>query len=225
MPNILIVDDDPDILELIRFYLHRDGFKVSNACNGLVAMDVAEKTKVDLAIIDVMMPQMDGWELCHHLREDYPEMPILMVTAKGETNHKIKGFNLGADDYLVKPFDPLELVARVKLLLKRYKIQNAMKLQIGNVLLDKHRYEAVIDNAQFSLPLREFDLLFKLASFPGQIFTRNDLIEQVWGADFAGDDRTVDVHIKRIRDRFAELNSAFMIETKRGLGYKLEVME
>ncbi|WP_256757522.1 response regulator transcription factor [Cohnella sp. WQ 127256] len=225
MPNILIVDDDPDILELIRFYLHRDGFKVSNACNGLEAMDVAEKTKVDLAIIDVMMPHMDGWELCHHLREDYPEMPILMVTAKGETNHKIKGFNLGADDYLVKPFDPLELVARVKLLLKRYKIHNAMKLQIGNVLLDKHRYEAVIDNAQFSLPLREFDLLFKLASFPGQIFTRNDLIEQVWGADFAGDDRTVDVHIKRIRDRFAELNSAFMIETKRGLGYKLEVME
>lgn len=225
MANILIVDDDPDILELIRFYLLREGFKISKASHGIEALEVAGQTKIDLAIIDVMMPKMDGWQLCSRLKEDYPEMPILMVTAKGETNHKLKGFNLGADDYLVKPFDPLEMAARVKLLLKRYKIHTAMKLQIGKVLLDKHRYEAVIDDTPISLPLREFDLLFKLASYPGQIFTRNDLIEQVWGADFFGDDRTVDVHIKRIRDRFAELNGSFAIETKRGLGYKLVVHE
>ncbi|QJD82608.1 response regulator transcription factor [Cohnella herbarum] len=225
MANILIVDDDPDILELIRFYLLREGFKISKACHGIEALEAVGQTKIDLAIIDVMMPKMDGWQLCSRLKADYPEMPILMVTAKGETNHKLKGFNLGADDYLVKPFDPLELAARVKLLLKRYKIHTAMKLQIGKVLLDKHRYEAVIDDVPISLPLREFDLLFKLASYPGQIFTRNDLIEQVWGADFFGDDRTVDVHIKRIRDRFAELNGSFAIETKRGLGYKLVVHE
>jgi len=223
MANVLIVDDDPDIVELIRFYLMREGYKVTEASNGLEAKRIVEKAKIDLAIVDVMMPLMDGWDLCRSLKEDYPEMPILMVTAKGETDHKLKGFNLGADDYLVKPFDPLELAARVKLLLKRYKIHVSMKVQIGNVLLDKTRYEAIVQETPFAMPLKEFDLLFKLASFPGQIFTRNDLIEQVWGADFEGDDRTVDVHIKRIRDRFAELNCSFAIETKRGLGYKLEV--
>lgn len=225
MANIMIVDDDPDILELIRFYLLREGYKVMEACHGGEAISIAGKTKVDLAVIDIMMPNMDGWDLCRLLKEDYPNMPILMVTAKGETGHKIKGFNLGADDYLVKPFDPLELMARVKLLLRRYRIQSVMKVQIGNVMLDKHRYEAIVEDNQISLPLREFDLLFKLASYPGQIFTRNDLIEQVWGADFIGDDRTVDVHIKRLRDRFSELECSFTIETKRGLGYKLEVQE
>ncbi|MCR8843617.1 response regulator transcription factor [Paenibacillus sp. SC116] len=222
MANILIVDDDPDILELIRFYLHRDGFKVNHANNGVEAIERLSEEKMDLVIVDIMMPQMDGWDLCRALRNDFHEMPILMVTAKGETEHKIKSFNLGADDYLVKPFDPIELVARVKLHLKRYHIQSSMKVQVGNVLLDKNRYEAVIGSIQLSLPLREFDLLYKLASYPGKIFTRNDLIEQVWGAYFEGDDRTVDVHIKRLRDRFAALDCAFTIETKRGLGYKLE---
>ncbi|GKU77374.1 response regulator transcription factor [Paenibacillus sp. L3-i20] len=223
MANILIVDDDPDIVELIRFYLLRDGFKVVDASNGKEAIERMERSKFDLIVLDIMMPQMDGWDFCRYLKGDFLEMPVLMVTAKGETEHKLKGFNLGADDYLVKPFDPIELVARVKLLLKRYRIQTSMKVHVGNVMLDKNRYEAVVDNLQFSIPLREFDLLYKLASFPGQIFTRNDLIVQVWGADFEGDDRTVDVHIKRIRDRFTELDCAFTIETKRGLGYKLEV--
>ncbi|MCD9021802.1 response regulator transcription factor [Cohnella silvisoli] len=225
MAHILIVDDDPDILELIRFYLSREGFKITVAHDGVEAVGIAERVKIDLAIVDVMMPEMDGWDLCRHLKDGFPEMPLLMVTAKGETNHKIKGFNLGADDYLVKPFDPLELSVRVKSLLKRYRIQASMKVQIGNMVLDKHRYEAVIEDVQISLPLREFDLLFKLASFPGQIFTRNDLIEQVWGADFIGDDRTVDVHVKRLRDRFSDIGCAFTIDTKRGLGYKLEVLE
>jgi DNA-binding response OmpR family regulator len=223
--NILIVDDDPDIVELIRFYLQREGLSVIAASNGIEALEAAGDGKSDLAIVDVMMPRMDGWELCQSFKEDYPDMPVLMVTAKGETNNKLKGFHLGADDYLVKPFDPLELVARVKSLLRRYRIQSLMKVQVGNAMLDKHRYEAVVDASPIQLPLREFDLLFKLASFPGQIFTRNDLIEQVWGTDFEGDDRTVDVHIKRIRDRFAEVDCGFSIETKRGLGYKLEVQE
>ncbi|TVY02243.1 response regulator transcription factor [Cohnella terricola] len=222
--NVLIVDDDPDIVELIRFYLSREGFDVATASHGREAMGLAENGRTDLAIIDIMMPNMDGWELCRSLKNEYPDLPILFVTAKGETNHKLKGFQLGGDDYLVKPFDPLELVARVKSLLRRYRIQSLMKVQIGNVMLDKHRYEAVMPSSAIPMPLREFDLLFKLASFPGQIFTRNDLIVQVWGADFEGDDRTVDVHIKRLRDRFPESECGFAIETKRGLGYKLEVL-
>jgi len=223
--NVLIVDDDPDIVELMSFYLRRDGLSVVSAGDGAEAMDAVAAGKCDLAIVDVMMPRMDGWELCRNLKGDYPDMPVLMVTAKGETIHKLKGFHLGADDYMVKPFDPLELSARVKSLLRRYRIQSAMKVQVGNVMLDKHRYEAIAESTPIALPLREFDLLFKLASFPGQIFTRNDLIEQVWGTDFEGDDRTVDVHIKRIRDRFSGVESRFVIETKRGLGYKLEVLE
>jgi len=229
--NILIVDDDPDIVELMRFYLQREGFAVVAAADGVQALELAEDKKADLAIIDIMMPKMDGWALCEQLKTEYPDMPVIMVTAKGETGHKLKGFHLGADDYLVKPFEPLELAARVKSLLRRYRIQSQMKVQIGNVMLDKHRYAAIVggedelDSPPIALPLREFDLLFKLASHPGQIFTRNDLIEQVWGADFEGDDRTVDVHIKRIRDRFVELDCRFVIETKRGLGYKLEVAE
>ncbi|WP_391571112.1 response regulator transcription factor [Cohnella sp.] len=229
--NILIVDDDPDIVELMRFYLQREGFAVVAAADGVQALELAEEKKADLAIIDIMMPKMDGWALCEQLKTEYPDMPVIMVTAKGETGHKLKGFHLGADDYLVKPFEPLELAARVKSLLRRYRIQSQMKVQIGNVMLDKHRYAAIVggedelDSPPIALPLREFDLLFKLASHPGQIFTRNDLIEQVWGADFEGDDRTVDVHIKRIRDRFVELDCRFVIETKRGLGYKLEVAE
>ncbi|QTH45144.1 response regulator transcription factor [Cohnella sp. LGH] len=229
--NILIVDDDPDIVELMRFYLQREGYSVVAAADGVQALELAEEKKADLAIIDIMMPKMDGWALCEQLKTEYPDMPVIMVTAKGETGHKLKGFHLGADDYLVKPFEPLELAARVKSLLRRYRIQSQMKVQIGNVMLDKHRYAAIVggedelDSPPIALPLREFDLLFKLASHPGQIFTRNDLIEQVWGADFEGDDRTVDVHIKRIRDRFVELDCRFVIETKRGLGYKLEVAE
>jgi Response regulators consisting of a CheY-like receiver domain and a winged-helix DNA-binding domain len=229
--NVLIVDDDPDIVELMRFYLQREGLAVVSAGDGLAALEAAEQGRADLAVIDIMMPRMDGWALCQRLKAEHPDMPVLMVTAKGETGHKLKGFHLGADDYLVKPFEPLELAARVKSLLRRYRIQSQMKVQIGSVLLDKHRYVAVVEgegeapSPPISLPLREFDLLFKLASHPGQIFTRNDLIEQVWGADFEGDDRTVDVHIKRIRDRFAELDCRFAIETKRGLGYKLEVTE
>jgi len=229
--NILIVDDDPDIVELMRFYLQREGFSVITAADGIQALESAEEWKADLAIIDIMMPRMDGWALCEQLKAEYPDMPVIMVTAKGETGHKLKGFHLGADDYLAKPFEPLELAARVKSLLRRYRIQSQMKVQIGNVMLDKHRYAAVVggggelDPPPIALPLREFDLLFKLASHPGQIFTRNDLIEQVWGTDFEGDDRTVDVHIKRIRDRFADLDCRFVIETKRGLGYKLEVAE
>ncbi|WP_028559575.1 response regulator transcription factor [Paenibacillus pinihumi] len=223
MAKILVVDDDEDIRELIRIYLAGEGYSVTEASDGVEAMEIISNVQADLVILDIMMPHMDGWELCERLRQDYPEMPMLMLSAKGETQDKLRGFRLGTDDYMVKPFDPLELVMRVKALLKRYRIQASMKVQLGQVVLDKQRYEVEWNGRMITLPLKEFDLLFKLGSAPGKIFTRNQLIDQIWGADFDGNDRTVDVHIKRIRERFPDEEAPFIIVTKRGLGYKLEM--
>ncbi|WP_027094707.1 response regulator transcription factor [Cohnella thermotolerans] len=224
MANLLVVDDDPDIRELIAFYLKDEGFQVFEAGNGRAAVQQTRKRKIDLAVIDIMMPEMDGWALCRLMKEEHPDMPILMVSAKNETPHKIKGLQLGADDYVVKPFDPLELVARVRTLLRRYRIQASMIIEAGDLLLDKNRYELVWKDKREPLPLKEFDLLFKLAGSPGKIFTRYQLIEQIWGLEYEGDERTVDVHIKRLRERLAELDDCpVSIVTKRGLGYKLEI--
>lgn len=227
MATILVVDDDPNIRELICLYLSKEGFDLIQADNGADALEKMEQTKADLVVLDIMMPVMDGWELCVELRRLYPETPLLMVTAKGETGQKVKGFNLGTDDYLVKPFDPLELVVRVKALLKRYKIAVSQSIQLGNVWLNRQTYKVIRGVEELAIPPKEFELLFKLGSYPGQIFTREQLIEQIWGTDYAGDDRTVDVHIKRLRERFAGgdagIPSAFQIVTVYGLGYRLVV--
>nr|WP_240421689.1 response regulator transcription factor [Paenibacillus periandrae] len=221
--TILIVDDDIHIRELIKVYLRQEGFDVVEAGHGKEALLEMEKTRIDLVILDIMMPEMDGWDLCVELRAAYPNLPLLMITAKGETGHKVKGFQLGTDDYLVKPFDPEELVVRVKALMKRYRIVASQKVQFGDIELNRQSYEIIINGVRTTLPLKEFELLFKLFSHPNQIFTRNQLIEQIWGMDYEGDDRTVDVHIKRIRERFPEAVDNFSIVTIRGLGYKLEV--
>jgi two-component system, OmpR family, response regulator len=177
---------------------------------------------VDLVILDIMMPQMDGWELCRELREHY-EMPLLMLTAKGETAQKVKGFQLGTDDYMVKPFEPAELVVRVKALLKRYRISISQNVNVGSLQLNRHNYSLQVGDNQLTLPLKEFELLFKLAGYPGKTFSREQLIEQIWGFDYEGDERTVDVHIKRLRERFPDGQFGFRITTIRGLGYRLEV--
>lgn len=169
MAKILVVDDDEDIRELIRIYLAGEGYSVTEASDGVEAMEIISNVQADLVILDIMMPHMDGWELCERLRQDYPEMPMLMLSAKGETQDKLRGFRLGTDDYMVKPFDPLELVMRVKALLKRYRIQASMKVQLGQVVLDKQRYEVEWNGRMITLPLKEFDLLFKLGSAPGKI--------------------------------------------------------
>jgi len=166
---------------------------------------------------------MDGWDLCRELRANYSDLPLLMVTAKGESADKVKGFNLGTDDYVVKPFDPVELAMRVKALLKRYRITASQTVQLGDILIDRTAFEVRVDNQRIALPLKEFELLYKLASYPSQIFTRAQLIEQIWGIDYEGDERTVDVHIKRLRERFEPLTEQFHIATIRGLGYRLEV--
>ncbi|WP_416234451.1 response regulator transcription factor [Paenibacillus sp. JNUCC31] len=226
LTRIIIVDDDAFIRELIAHHLKKEGFHIWEAENGKKALQVLEEQKIDLVILDIMMPEMDGYELCRYLREDR-DIPILMVTAKSESAHKMKGFQLGTDDYLVKPFDPMEMVMRVKALLKRYRISMSQTIQIGNIQLDRNRLEAKViratDNEQIPMPLKEFELLFKLASYPGQIFTREQLIEQIWGLDYTGVDRTVDVHINRLRERFAKVTNDFRLVTIRGLGYRLEV--
>jgi two-component system, OmpR family, response regulator len=221
MSKILIVDDDPHIRELVKVFLRNDGFEVLEAVDGVEALSKLDSAKVDLAIIDVMMPKMDGWELCQELKATF-DIPVLMLTAKGETSQKLKGFQLGTDDYLVKPFEPLEMVARVKALLKRYRIEASQTIQIGKLTIDRKTFQVTVDGEGLTLPLKEFELLFKLASYPGRTFSREQLIQDVWGYDFHGNDRTLDVHINRLRERFPEEEHSFKITTIRGLGYRLE---
>ena len=224
MSKILVVDDDPNIRELARVFLHNEGLDVYEAADGVEALSKLESLKADLVILDIMMPNMDGWELCKQLREVY-DFPILMLTAKGETSQKIKGFQLGTDDYLVKPFEPLELVVRVKALLKRYHIATSQTVQVGDLHMDRKTYQVTVDGDKMTLPLKEFELLFELAGYPGKTFSREQLIEDIWGYDFEGNERTLDVHINRLRDRFPEDEHSFRIRTIRGLGYRLEVTE
>ena len=223
MARILIVDDDPHIRELVRHFLTRTGFQTVEAEDGVAALEALEGAPVDCVLLDLMMPKMDGWELCGILKQRF-EVPVLMLTAKGQTAQKVKGLNAGADDYLVKPFDTEELLARVRALLRRYKIQESHKARIGSVSLDADSHEVIQGEERTVIPLKEFDLLFKLAGRPGTTFSRDQIIESVWGADFAGTERTVDVHVNRLRERFPEDQAGFRIVTVRGLGYRLEVL-
>jgi two-component system, OmpR family, response regulator len=222
MSKILIVDDDPHIRELARVFLRNEGFDVYEAVDGVEALKKLETTTVDMVVLDIMMPNMDGWELCRQLRAAY-NFPLLMLTAKGETHDKVRGFELGTDDYLVKPFEPVELVVRVKALLKRYRIATSQTIQIGRLFMDRKTFEVRVDGESLTLPLKEFELLFKLASYPGKTLSRDHLIEDIWGYDFEGNERTLDVHINRLRERFPEECHAFKIRTIRGLGYRMEV--
>ncbi|MFD0681458.1 MULTISPECIES: response regulator transcription factor [unclassified Paenibacillus] len=224
MPTLLVVDDDPHIRELVRLFLERAGFEIIEARDGAEALATLETVKADMVILDIMMPNMDGWRLCEELRKHY-EMPLLMLTAKGETANKVKGFDMGADDYLVKPFEPAELVARVKALLKRYRVFVSQTILVGDLQMNRHTFEVSAAGEMLTLPLKEFELLFKLASSPGRTLPREQLIEDIWGYDYNGNERTLDVHINRLRERFSALTSSFRIRTIRGLGYRLEVAE
>jgi len=222
MSKILIVDDDPNIRELVRVFLKNEGFETYEASDGVEALLKLESIKADMVILDVMMRNMDGWERCQQLREHY-DIPLLMLTAVGETSQKIKGFQLGTDDYMVKPFEPMELVMRVKALLKRYQIVLSQTVQIGELLMNRKTYELTVGSESLTLPLKEFELLFKMASYPGKTFSREQLIEDIWGYDFDGNERTLDVHINRLRERFPDEKYSFRIRTIRGLGYRMEV--
>ncbi|MFP3154551.1 response regulator transcription factor [Lachnospiraceae bacterium ZAX-1] len=222
MSKIMIVDDDSYIRELVRALLINSGFTVCEAKDGRDALTKINDN-IDLAIIDVMMPNMDGFELCRQFRKYYENLPILMLTAKVGLSDKVKGFGLGADDYLTKPFEGEELIVRVQALLRRYKIEASQVIQIGGVTVDKSSYSVTVNGTCEDIPMKEFELLFKLAGFPGRTFSRDQLIEDVWGFDFDGNERTLDVHIGRLRERFPAEQAGFKITTIRGLGYRLEV--
>ncbi|MEH7403754.1 MULTISPECIES: response regulator transcription factor [Bacillaceae] len=224
MASILIVDDDPHIRKLLNVLLRDEGFTVFEATNGIEAISVFEDNKIDMLIIDLMMPKMDGFELCREIRNEY-DLPIIMLTAKGETEQKVRGFKLGTDDYIVKPFEPVELVVRVKALLRRSKISSSKIVQIGSLVIDHGNYKVLNENEVINMPLKELELLFTLASSLGRTYSREQLIENIWGFDYAGDERTVDVHIKRLRERFPEKEFGFKISTVWGLGYRMELLK
>lgn len=219
--KIMVVDDEMHIRELVRFYLDKAGFDTIEAANAEEALDIVENQYIDLAVVDIMMTGMDGFELVEQMRQ-YREFPVIMLTAKSQSKDKLRGFSLGIDDYVTKPFDPDELMARVKTILKRYSINSSNVVKIGDVIFDGDKYEVRYQDQIIHLPLKQFELAFELAKNPNQIFTREQLIEKIWGMDYDGFDRTVDVHIKRIRENLGHL-PGFKVVTVRGLGYKIEV--
>lgn len=223
MAKIMVVDDDDFIRELVCTMLEQDGFSVTEAGNGREALQKLGETRIDLCILDIMMPQMDGYEFCEKARRYY-DFPILMLTAKSDTSQKVKGLDLGADDYLIKPFERTELLARVRALLRRYKIANEQIVQVGHVLIDQNSHTVQLAGQALDLPFKEFNLLFTLAAYAGKTLSRDRLIEEVWGYDFEGNERTLDVHINRLRERFSAEQAGFKITTIRSLGYRLEVL-
>ena len=223
LSKVMITDDDPNIRELVCVLLKNNGFEVCEAVDGRDALKKMTDENPDLAVIDLMMPNMDGYELCQKLRKYYENLPVLMLTAKAELQSKAKGFEYGADDYLTKPFEGDELLMRVRALLRRYKIESSQSINIGKIIIDKNSYSVTVGGVREDIPMKEFELLFKLAGFPGRTFSRDSLIEDVWGYDFDGNERTLDVHIGRLRERFPAETSGIKITTVRGLGYRLEV--
>lgn len=221
MFTILVVDDQENIRKLIAAYLVREGYRVFLASDGQEALDVIDKTQIDMMIADIMMPNMDGITLTNELRTSMYTFPILMITAKDSIEDKKIGFRAGTDDYMVKPIDFDEMLLRVEALLRRAKIANEHRIVIGKVTLDYNTLTVSTEKESIMLPKKEFYLLFKLLSYPQKIFTRRDLMDEIWGFDNETDERTVDVHIKRLREKFDDVTE-FKIETIRGLGYKVE---
>lgn len=221
MIKILVVDDDNHIRELIRFFLESCDYEVKEASNGQEALEKVYNDKIDMAIVDVMMPKVNGLDLCKEIRKDY-DFPILMLTAKGETKDIVKGFGAGVDDYMSKPFDLEELDVRIKALLKGYKINLSQSISVGELWMDKKNFEIKVNGEKIDIALKEFQLLYKLAENLGKTISRDVLIEEIWGYDFDGNERTLDVHINRLREKFPKEKYSFKITTIRGLGYRME---
>ena len=221
MATVLVVDDERNIVELTRLYLSNDGYTVLSAYDGLEALEMIREEHPDLVVLDIMLPNLDGWELCRRLRQGGNDIPIIMLTARGEDVDRIVGLELGADDYVVKPFNPRELVARVKAVLRRSTGETGAPkaLRLGNLEMDSERREAHVAGHEIKLRAKEFDLLLAFAERPGLVFSRDQLLDRVWGYNFAGGTRTVDVHVARLRDKLS--GSKVSIETIWGIGYKL----
>lgn len=224
--KILIVDDDVNICELLRLYLNKDGFETIVANDGRQAVEYAEKYSPDLILLDIMLPELDGWQVCREIRKK-SEVPIIMLTAKSETFDKILGLELGADDYVTKPFDTKEIIARIKAVLRRSN-DNEKQNKIAEVRFDKLRinltnYELVVNDIRIDTPPKELELIYHLASNPNRVYTRDQLLDEVWGFDYYGDSRTVDVHVKRLREKLENISEEWSLKTVWGVGYKFEV--
>lgn len=221
--KVLIVDDDENISEVINMYLKSSGYDTKIASNGKVAREIYSEYKPDLVLLDVMIPYIDGIDVLKWIRKQ-DDTPVIMITAKGDTFDKVLALELGADDYIVKPFEPKELLARVKAVLRRYSVDNIKDdvIKIGNITIDAGSYKVIYKDEEIKMPPKEFELLYYLASNRNKVFTREQLLCEVWGYDYPGDSRTVDVHIKRLREKLTE-TELWQIETVWGVGYKFEV--
>ena len=225
--SVLIVEDDRNIQELLQLYLEKEGYAVTVASDGGQGLSKFRSIKPDLVLLDVMMPVMDGWAVCKAIRAD-SQTPIIMLTAKGETNDKVSGLKSGADDYVTKPFEMKELLARVEAVLRRTASapvqESARRLSFDKMTIDMDAFELIIDGKKVDTPPKEMELLFYLASSPNRVYTRNQLLDEVWGFDYFGDSRTVDVHVKRLREKLEGVSEQWNLKTVWGVGYKFEVI-
>ena len=228
MERILVADDDKNIGELLRLYLEKDGYSVSFARNGEEALRIFQSEHVDLVLLDIMMPKLDGWQVCREIRKK-SNCPIIMITAKGETFDKVLGLELGADDYVVKPFDAKEIIARIKAVLRRAgksATENDNKeVTYDKLVVNMTKYELKVDGKVVDTPPKELELLYHLASNPNRVYTRDQLLDEVWGFEYYGDSRTVDVHVKRLREKLEGVSDQWSLKTVWGVGYKFEVKE
>lgn len=225
--RILVVDDDSNICELLRLYMEKDGYAVSIAYDGETAVRMFGEVKPDIILLDIMLPKMDGWQVCREIRKT-SEIPIIMVTAKGETFDKVLGLELGADDYIVKPFDAKEVMARIKAVLRRTATateEAAKQVDYEDLSINLTNYEMKVRGEVVSTPPKELELIYHLASNPNRVFTRDQLLDEVWGFDYYGDSRTVDVHVKRLREKLEDVSDKWALKTVWGVGYKFETKE
>ncbi|MBE6911936.1 MAG: response regulator transcription factor [Ruminococcaceae bacterium] len=226
--HILIIEDDLNIAELIRLYLEKDEFKVSIAYDGKTGVDLFQKEHPDLVLLDIMLPVMDGFAVCREIRKN-DRTPIIMLTAKNETVDKITGLELGADDYIAKPFDMKEVIARIYAVLRRFEPEQKDDLPqdiktFDNLIINMSAYEVIISGKKVEMPPKELELLNFLASHPNRVFTRNQLLDDVWGFEYFGDSRTVDVHVKRLREKIDGASERWSLKTVWGVGYKFELL-
>ena len=225
--SVLIVEDDQHIRELLQMYLEKEGYRVSTAADGGKGLQTFREEKPDLVLLDLMMPVMDGWAVCRAIRAEY-QTPIIMLTAKGETDDKVSGLKTGADDYITKPFEMKEVLARIEAVLRRSSgvstEKKARRLVFDKLVIDMDAFELLVDGNKVDTPPKEMELLFYLASSPNRVYTRNQLLDEVWGFDYFGDSRTVDVHVKRLREKLEGVSEGWSLKTVWGVGYKFEVL-
>lgn len=225
--SILIVEDDNNIADLLRLYLEKEGYQATIAADGTQGIDLYRKLRPDLVLLDVMMPGVDGWGVLRAIRQD-SQTPVIMLTAKGETTDKVSGLKQGADDYITKPFEMKEVLARIEAVLRRAAGDGdkgkPRRLVFDKLIIDLDSFELIVDGKRVETPPKEMELLYHLASTPNRVYTRNQLLDEVWGFDYFGDSRTIDVHVKRLREKLEGVSDQWSLKTVWGVGYKFEVL-